>query len=297
MQSYPNHTPPRVCNRTLAGVLPDGMRWCFQVVIDYGDHDPAAPPSAAPDRAWPVRADAFSTCGAGFEIRTYRMARRILSFHDFPELGATPTPVAALALAHAEDPAGSTVTEIARIGYRREPAGIVSKAIPPLRLTYAPPATETAFTALPAEALANVPAGFAQPRVAFVDLLGEGLSGILAETDRAWMYKRNLGDGNFAAQALVLEKPAVRPGVLGLGDMDGDGNPDLSLLTGRFAGLGDQVRWVDLNGDGRPDIVVSRQDRFVWYASDGDSFSPPVEVPRPDGIDAVPMLEADKTQS
>jgi hypothetical protein len=37
---------------------------------------------------WAVRRDPFSTYRSGFEIRTYRLCRRILMFHRFPdELG------------------------------------------------------------------------------------------------------------------------------------------------------------------------------------------------------------------
>ena len=38
--------------------LPD--QWCFQVVLDYGEHDVAAP-RPAEDVEWPCRADPFST--------------------------------------------------------------------------------------------------------------------------------------------------------------------------------------------------------------------------------------------
>ena len=85
-----------------------------------------------PRRTGPGRygADPFSSNRNGFEVRTYRLCRRFLSFHDFPELGPGPTPVAALALSHAEDPAGSTLTAITRIGPDRHRARC-SGATPP----------------------------------------------------------------------------------------------------------------------------------------------------------------------
>ena len=67
--------------------------WCFEVVFDYGEHDPDVPP---PDdkkgRAWPCRPDPFSTYRPGFEVRTYRLCRRVLMFHHFlgePGVGVT----------------------------------------------------------------------------------------------------------------------------------------------------------------------------------------------------------------
>ena len=63
--------------------------WLFEVVFDYGEHDPNhtdARPSPRSDVA--VRRDPFSSYRAGFEVRTYRLCQRVLMFHHFPdELG------------------------------------------------------------------------------------------------------------------------------------------------------------------------------------------------------------------
>jgi hypothetical protein len=80
----------------------DPQAWLFEVEFDYGDlaagealdetkgrglHAQAAP-DPAPVRDWPVRPDPFSSYRAGFEVRTYRLCRRVLMFHRFPdELG------------------------------------------------------------------------------------------------------------------------------------------------------------------------------------------------------------------
>ena len=44
---------------------------------------PTLPSLAGAD--WPVRRDPFSSYRSGFEVRTYRLCRRVLMFHHFPE--------------------------------------------------------------------------------------------------------------------------------------------------------------------------------------------------------------------
>jgi RHS repeat-associated protein len=311
---YGNSSPLALTPEVLAGRRPTGLRWYFQLVFDYGDHGASERPRLTPDRVWPVRRDPFSSCRAGFEIRTYRLCRRILSFHDFPELEG-PTPIGALTLVHDEDPAGATVRQIGYVGYRNDgPA----RALPPLRLTYSPAATSGSFEPAPSETQENVPAGLSLRRYAFVDLLGEGLPGILTEGERSWYYKPNLGNGRFGAQTVVLDRPAVRPGTYSYGDYDHDGDTDLAQMAGRLAGffeldrqeakwqefrpfsrlphveaMGRRAQWVDLNGDGMPDIVMAQADRLVWFPSQGNSFADPVEIARPSGSGAAPLVAED----
>ena len=103
---HERHRADRNVNRYLKSVRygntvplldPDGRRpvdltpaqiadagWLFEVVLDYGEHHPDTPlPVDTGD--WPCRPDPFSTYRAGFEVRTYRLCRRILMFHHFPD--------------------------------------------------------------------------------------------------------------------------------------------------------------------------------------------------------------------
>src|SRR5262249_27507967 len=64
-----------------AAPIPTGDNdYLFEVVFDYGEHDSDAPAPTA-SNAWSVRADPFSSFRSTFEVRTYRLCRRVLMFH------------------------------------------------------------------------------------------------------------------------------------------------------------------------------------------------------------------------
>jgi hypothetical protein len=82
--------------------LPCKANWMFEVVFDYGEghylEAPASPDGrifatatvkAPVDGKWPARMDPLSTYRSCFEVRSYRLYRRVLMFHHFPdELGS-----------------------------------------------------------------------------------------------------------------------------------------------------------------------------------------------------------------
>jgi hypothetical protein len=74
---YGNRTP-----RTAGEYLALRKDWLFEVVFDYGEHDDSVP-TTEEVRAWPPRQDPFSLCRSNFEVRTYRLCRRVLMFHHF----------------------------------------------------------------------------------------------------------------------------------------------------------------------------------------------------------------------
>ncbi|MGH7714473.1 MAG: SpvB/TcaC N-terminal domain-containing protein, partial [Vulcanimicrobiaceae bacterium] len=319
---YGNVIPLSLDDALLSGTLPEDVAWAFQSVIDYGDHSDPNRPAATADRPWPVRDDPFSTYGNGFEVRTHRLCRRLLSFHEFAELGSQPQLTAMLSLEHAADPSGATLTAVTYTGCRVDGGVPTAASLPPIRMTYAP-ALDTnaaAFTGLSVQSMENVPSGFATTTAQFVDLYGDGLSGIVSRGDRSWWYKQNLGGGEFGPLTAVAAGPLASAGGYLLTDIDSNGNTDFTQLFGQGAGryeldressawhpfrafdefphveaLSRSARWVDLNGDRRADLVVTHSDRFTWFASDGDGFKPPVDVPRPSGSDAIPTLSDDSS--
>jgi len=95
-----NRYPKRVKygNRTSHLIQPDLSQtdWLFEVLFDFdeGHYEMLALDERARQfvqariegaNSWAVRRDPFSTFRAGFEVRTYRLCRRVLMFHHFPE--------------------------------------------------------------------------------------------------------------------------------------------------------------------------------------------------------------------
>ena len=136
---YSNTHPLALDDDVLAGVLPGDLRWCFHMLLDYGDH--ADPPRIEPDRPWRVRMDPTTTTRPGFDVRTYRLCRRILSFHDFDELDGAAL-IGAVSFVHDENASGTTLRQIDYTGYRRDDGAITTAAVPPLVMSYAPAAMD-----------------------------------------------------------------------------------------------------------------------------------------------------------
>ncbi|WP_209427789.1 SpvB/TcaC N-terminal domain-containing protein [Pararhodobacter sp. SW119] len=322
--------------------------WMFEAVFDYDEAhyeevglDPALPEaeqhrfaraSASAGRSWKVRLDPFSSYRAGFEVRTYRRCRRFLMFHHIPDL---PTgekgydglvrstefeytdldysrPVAIEdELAHQ----GSTrfasfIRAVTQSGYVRddnqaavvrngvEYATYLKKSLPPVEFEYTQPIVQESVQDVDAASLENLPVGLDGAAYQWTDLHGEGIPGILTEQAGAWFYKRNTSPiSEWPVEFASLERVAAKPNLALAGgqaqfmDLAGDGQPDLVVLDGPMPGLyehdGDEgwqpfrpfasrlnrdmrdpnVKFVDLDGDGHADVLISEDDAFVWHPS------------------------------
>lgn len=285
--------------------------WLFEVVFDYGEHDPVTP-TIAEARRWPVRADAFSTCRAGFEVRTYRLCRRVLVFHlGFPDLGPQPCLVRSSDFTYDEGPVVTYLTGVTQAGYIRDSAtgAYQSATMPPVELGYIRPELHDRVETIDEASLEGVSGGVGHAGSQWVDLDGEGIPGALFTTPRAWFYKRNLGDGRLAGPALLRSLPApaeLADGVQLLTDLAGDGQldlvqyqPPLSGYFGRTA-EGDwlpfkafrqlpgidwkdpNLRFVDLDGDGHADVLLTEHQVYTWCRSLArDGFDPAEQVAVP----------------
>lgn len=241
---YPNDAAPQP--------VPLPAKWLFQVVFDYGEHDLKKPSINDDDTTiWPSRPDAFSSCRAAFEVRNYRLCRRVLMFHEFAELGITPCLIRSTDLAYNEGPVASFMTSATQTGYVRNPqdetyeirdslAGemLSPKSLPPLEFSYTEAKVDETLHFVDPASLENLPAGADGGRYQWIDLDSDGLPGILTEQADAWFYKRNVsnlrGDrngnadgatGRFEAMELVATKPSLADLARGqqLIDLAGDG--------------------------------------------------------------------------
>ncbi|MGH9194712.1 MAG: SpvB/TcaC N-terminal domain-containing protein, partial [Acidimicrobiia bacterium] len=308
---YGNHTPylPQLSDAEPwpippGATAPDGSaHWLFEVVLDYGEHG-ADTPKPNDMGVWNLRNDPFSSYRAGFEVRTYRLCQRVLMFHHFPaepEVGADclvrstdftysyednePDP---------RDPIFSFLLSTTQTGYKRKPGGYLSISLPPLEFNYTQPIVQEEIHEVDPESLENLPYGLDNGRYQWVDLDGEGLSGVLTEQADGWFYKRNLspikvpgeeGKQTVSARFAPLERVAERPSLAAIGsgrqqflDLAGDGQLDLVQLEAPTPGFYERThdeRWesfapftslpvldwdnpnlkfVDLTGDGHADI-------------------------------------------
>lgn len=305
----------------------DDDAYLFDVVFDYGEHDDSTP-TPAEVRPWPVRHDPFSSYRATFEVRTYRLCRRVLTFHRFAELGDTPCLVRSTDFTYDEGPVVTYLATVTQVGYKRDLAtGVYERAtLPPLDLGYVRPIVHDELHSIDRESLEGLPAGVDGARAQWVDLDGEGIPGILIPTKRAWFYKPNLGDGHLAPPTVLRSLPS--PAELGSGaqqltDLGGDGTLDLLQYAPPMSGYFEHtpeggwapfvalrnlptidwndpnLRFLDLDGDGLPDVLVTEHEALVWYRSKGkEGFEPAAFVPKPkDERKGAAVVFADGTET
>ncbi|MDP3597943.1 MAG: SpvB/TcaC N-terminal domain-containing protein, partial [Nitrospirota bacterium] len=81
---YGNRTPYRP-DLISTAPTPLPRDWLFEVVFDYGEHDTDMPDPVEEAQPWIARRDPFSMYRPTFEVRTYRLCRRVLMFHHIAE--------------------------------------------------------------------------------------------------------------------------------------------------------------------------------------------------------------------
>ncbi len=298
---------------------PENFDCFFELRFDYGDFDENNPEN---EGEWDYRPDAFSTFRSGFEIRTNRRCKRILMLHHFEgekQIGLLGEEVdfgqnylvrsynleyenvVHLGSQHSETSYPSSITQS---GYIRKSNGTYSeKSLPPIEFSYQNLNWSQKVRKVARENIANAPVGLTN-NYQWVDIYGEGISGILSESGEGWYYKSNLGDikesgdVRFTNAAKVAPKPSLlglNEGLLSLQNLKSNGEKQIVVNTRGVQGYFElsesdewkpfksfvnianidfqdpNIRMVDLTGDGQPDIIVSEENVFTWFASDGEN--------------------------
>ncbi len=238
---------------------------------------------------------------------------------------------------NARNPIYSFLDSVSQSSYLRQGTTYLKKSLPPVEFGYTEPIVQEAVEEVDPESLENLPIGLDGSAYRWTDLHGEGIPGILTEQGSAWFYKRNwspipdkLQDGSEVVRAKfsALETVALKPNLTLSGgaefmDLAGDGQPDLAVLDGPMPGLYEHnqdegwepfrpfisrldrttqdpnLKFVDLDGDGQADVLITEDNALVWHASLAEEgFGPAQRVAQTLDEEKGPRIVfADGTQS
>ncbi|MGD2084944.1 MAG: SpvB/TcaC N-terminal domain-containing protein [Candidatus Aminicenantes bacterium] len=271
--------------------------FAFLVIFDYGEHDLDNWPHLE-TKEWDKRQDSFSSYRSGFEIRTHRLCRQVLMFHQFRELGDEPCLVRTTGFDYDETPAASYLKSVRQTGYKKTGDTYDTAEIPPLEFIYSEyDLLAQNFTPLELEKGNSIPGLVDQAQYTMIDLYGEGIPGILYNDETSVLYWRGRGEGNFDGPETVYCFPNERKNnayavQYSLQDLEVEGRLDLVVNDPRRPGFYEmnhegtwenfrtfesfpmtspekETRQVDINGDGQADILMMDNGSISYHLSKG----------------------------
>lgn len=184
-------------------------------------------------------------------------------------------------------------------GFLRDGAGgYISDVTPAVEYSYSQPVIGDTVENVAEDGLETLPTGVDGMRHRWLDLHGEGAPGIFCEVEGAWLFARNRSQAPRQSTARAafgpLQPVPARPEArlsqgAGFMDAEGAGRSDLMVLTGSRQGFyrhdeaegwqdfepfqnplnrafnDPDIRFVDLDGDGMADVLITETDALVWH--------------------------------
>lgn len=244
--------------------------------------------------AYAGRNDVYVNRKPGFEVRCGLRCESATLYHGF---GSAPlfsdgNRVRSLSFEYVAGCGGVSLLEkVVESGHRVLADGTVeSESLPPMTFSYFPFALGREWCEFDRGSVSDIPGGFTSAE--WVDLYGEGIAGLLMDCGGKWYFKHNLGNGRLSSASEVGDRPV--PGTpSGLADVEGNGvlalvensgvNAGASFLdeSGKFGPRRkfgsvpwidwekSNIKFMDLDGDGRSEVVVAEDGRIRVYLSGG----------------------------
>ncbi|GAX61566.1 insecticidal toxin complex protein [Candidatus Scalindua japonica] len=301
--------------------------YLFEVLFDYFDLTPASnDPYISPASNQDIinladdRPDPFSNFRPSFELKMSKRCRRVLMFHHFTELGG-PTLVKSTDFEYEtnSDNLFSFLKNVHLTGYTKSGSTYLSKQYPPIALTYSkfePEQKHYQNVSAPGDEMPAL--SFQDPDQMWLDLSGNAFPDALHTSANLYQVWKNHGQAVLDRPRPMVNQPTgvvMSQSHVKAGDHDGDSVSDLVVTaplkgvyeTDRENGWKDfrlfesfpsvelddeHLRFVDLTGDGLPDMIVSLDHHFLWYQNLGEKgYGEPRHIERIYDLDSFPDLQ------